>query len=276
MIILESVQTCRAWSQKQNNIALIPTMGALHAGHLELVKQAKNFSDNILVSIFVNPSQFGINEDFDKYPRQLEEDLTQLKKLNVQAVFTPSVEEMYPSGTMDTTIIQPRNITKKFCGKTRPNLFPGAAPIVTKLINCCNAKYLILGNKDYQQKIILTQTINDLLIDCKVIGVNTQRNSSNLALSSRNKYLSITEKKLASNIYQTLKTIEEAIQTSTDFNNICNQAKINLETLGISVEYLTIKNKTDLAAPTNKSLIILIAAKVGTTRLIDNLEVKRP
>ena len=194
MIILESVQNCRAWSQKQNNIALIPTMGALHAGHLELVKQAKNFSDNILVSIFVNPSQFGINEDFDKYPRQLEEDLTQLKKLNVQAVFIPSVEEMYPSGTMDTTMIQPRNITKKFCGKTRPNLFPGAATIVTKLINCCNAKYLILGNKDYQQKIILTQTINDLLIDCQVIGVNTQRNSSNLALSSRNKYLSITEK----------------------------------------------------------------------------------
>lgn len=278
MIVISSVESCKNWSKKHDNVALIPTMGALHEGHLELVKKAKKITNNILVSIFVNPSQFGVNEDLDKYPRQLEQDLEKLKKLNITAVFTPSTKSMYPDGVTDTTIIQPRKIAKKLCGKSRPNLFPGAATIVVKLINCCNAKYVILGKKDYQQKLILSQTIKDLMIDCEIIDINTKRNQNNLALSSRNNYLSQTEKELASDIYKTLQNIKKTIENSSNITNICSQATTDLTNKNIHVEYLTIKTQKELKTPSSKDkkLVILIAAKVGNTRLIDNIEVKRP
>ena len=278
MIILNSVKDCKKWSKKQEDLALIPTMGALHDGHLELIKQTKKITNNILVSIFVNPSQFGANEDFDQYPRQLEIDLEKLKKLNITAAFTPSTKSMYPNGITDTTIIQPRELAKELCGKSRPNLFPGAATVVIKLLNCCNAKYLVLGKKDYQQKLILSQTIQDLMMDCEIISINTKRNSNNLALSSRNKYLSQTEKELACNIYKTLQKIKKTIENSSNINNICYQATMDLNNKNIHVEYLSIKTQKELTTPSSKdkNLVILIAAKIGNTRLIDNIEVQRP
>ena len=262
-------------------IALVPTMGNLHAGHLELVKIAKQQADIVVVSIFVNPTQFGAGEDFDSYPRTLDEDVAKLATVDTDYVFAPSIEEMYPVLPPPTSVLAGA-ITTQLCGQSRPGHFDGVGIVVSKLFNIVQPDMAIFGQKDYQQLAIIKQLVRDLSYPIEIIGAPIVRAADGLALSSRNQYLSVTEREVAPVIHQALqylaKQLEKGEQSQQVVQSLLAETHQRITDAGFIIDYLDIKTDTleSLTNDTvtfnveNKSLMILVAAWLGRARLLDN------
>lgn len=272
--------------QKQTNIGFVPTMGNLHAGHIHLVNLAKQHSDCVVVSIFVNPLQFGANEDLANYPRSLEADCEKLKAAGCDIVFTPAVAEIYPQFTQNdagtslnqTILIQPSAIANDLCGASRPGHFAGVATVVAKLFNMVQPKSAFFGKKDFQQLFIIRELVKQLNYRIQIMAGETVREASGLALSSRNDYLSVAQKQQAAELNQALQTIAAEIKVqNTEFIMLENSAKTQLNATGWQVDYVTVRSALSLlpASQADKHLVILAAAKMGNTRLIDNIELSR-
>ena len=257
-------------------IGFVPTMGNLHEGHLNLVREARKLCDVVVVSIFVNPIQFGPNEDFDSYPRTLEQDQRLLAEAGCDIVFAPSVEQMYGNKPRLTNITV-GGITNDLCGLQRPGHFDGVAVIVTKLFNIVQPNYAFFGQKDYQQLAVIRQFVRDLNIPLEVIGVPIARAGDGLALSSRNGYLSPENRAVAPKIYQSLKAAEQQLQAGAALPDALQNMKAALTEAGFAVDYVEAR-APDLQKieQFNQDIVLFAAAKLGATRLIDNLQVKYP
>lgn len=267
----QAISAARRYGDK---IALVPTMGNLHDGHLQLVKQARTEADYLVVSIFVNPTQFAPNEDLDAYPRTEEEDLNKLNKCQVDLVFLPGVKEIYPENSHAQ--IQVKQLDSLLCGSSRPGHFTGVATIVGKLFNMVQPDCAFFGEKDYQQLMIIRQMVRDLNFPLSIHAVPTVREADGLALSSRNGYLTTQERKLAPMLYQRLCGARDLVlKGASEFRSIEEQAVSQLNASGFEVDYFSICRQQDLrlATDTDAKLVILTAAKLGRTRLIDNFSV---
>ena len=254
-------------------IGFVPTMGNLHEGHLTLVRAAKKICDVVVVSIFVNPIQFGAGEDFDSYPRTLEQDSRLLADVDCDIIFAPSVEQMY--GTQPRlTNISVGQITDDLCGKSRPGHFDGVAVVVTKLYNIVQPDFAFFGQKDYQQLAVIRQLVQDLNMPLEVIGVPIVRAEDGLALSSRNGYLSEQQRAIAPTIYQLLKQAEQQLHEGQALAQVLESISNQLTQAGFVVDYVEAR-QTNLQpiAQFDRNVVLFVAAKLGTTRLIDNLQV---
>lgn len=254
-------------------IGFVPTMGNLHEGHLTLVREAKKLCDVVVVSIFVNPIQFGAGEDFDSYPRTLEQDSRLLADAGCDIIFAPSVEQMY--GTQPRlTNISVSQITDDLCGKSRPGHFDGVAVVVTKLFNIVQPDYAFFGQKDYQQLAVIRQLVQDLNMPLEVIGVPIIRAEDGLALSSRNGYLTEQQRALAPTIYQLLKQAEQQLHEGQTLTQVLENISAQLTQAGFVVDYVEAR-QTNLQPiqQFDQNLVLFIAAKLGSTRLIDNLQI---
>jgi pantoate--beta-alanine ligase len=265
----------RAWRSRQQTIAFVPTMGNLHAGHLQLVERAKALADKVVVSIFVNPLQFGANEDFDKYPRTLQQDAEKLALLNTDLVFYPQVAEIYPRGMSDLTrVIVPEALKNTLCGKSRPGHFDGVATVVNLLLQLVQPDKALFGLKDFQQFLVVQRMVTDLHILVEIIGVPTVRETDGLAMSSRNQYLTPEERHRAPRLFHSLRQIQQQISAGQkNYVALCVEQEKELQQQGFKVDYLAVRRQQDLAeaTPEDTAVIILVAAGLGTTRLIDNL-----
>jgi pantoate--beta-alanine ligase len=256
-------------------IALVPTMGNLHEGHLSLVKQAQEIADYIVVTIFVNPTQFVAGEDFDNYPRTLDEDLGFLKELDVDLVFVPDINEIYTSNLEVTAEVTVPELDSIYCGEYRPGHFKGVATIVTKLFNIVQPDVAIFGEKDYQQLLVIRALVNNLNLPIEIVGSATIREEDGLAMSSRNKYLTESERERAPLIYECLSNIGEEIRNgSKNFEKLEKKAIKALEKAGFKPEYLKICDAMTLKSPKNQKLVVIVAAWLGKARLIDNVAVQ--
>ena len=266
----------KAWRQAGLSIALVPTMGNLHQGHFSLVEKAKTMADKVVVSIFVNPMQFGVNEDLDNYPRTLNADKQGLAELGTDIVFTPSVSAIYPNGLGAQSFVDVPDISMGYCGGSRPGHFKGVATVVTKLFNLVQPDFACFGEKDFQQLQVIKTMVRDLSIPVEVIGVPTAREVSGLAMSSRNGYLSESQKNTATTLFKTLNNCaEQLLAGQRDFSAICQKAKESLTTAGLKPDYFEIAQRDTLKNATldDDKLVILAAVFLGEVRLIDNLQV---
>ena len=264
-----------ALSAAQGKIALVPTMGNLHEGHLTLAKIARSHADVVVVSIFVNPTQFGVGEDFDSYPRTLDADVAALGGVDVDFVFAPSVDEMYPTYPPNVQVLS-GEITKLLCGKSRPTHFDGVGLVVSKLFNIVRPDVAVFGKKDYQQLAIIRQLNDDLNFGIDIIGADIVRAEDGLALSSRNQYLSADERAVAPALSQTLQALADKLAQASiiDYDALIDDAKATLTQAGFVVDYLEIYNRQlQTVSQVDKALVILAAAWLGKARLLDNLEV---
>jgi len=260
--------------QRGQRIALVPTMGNLHAGHLSLVKAAGEDAACVIVSLFVNPTQFGPKEDFQHYPRTEADDVERLRELNVDAVFIPAVEEMYPSEMMSTVAVP--DLSERLEGQSRPGHFQGVATIVLKLLHLSRANTLWLGRKDYQQWRLLQRMVEDLDLPCEVLAGPTVRESDGLAMSSRNQYLNPSERQKAPVLHSALQQVASRIEAGErDWLVLQRAAEQMLREAGLEPDYLQVCEAESLqpAAQNSSLLVILAAARMGTTRLLDNVEV---
>lgn len=266
------------WREARETVAFVPTMGNLHSGHLKLVRQAQTIADKVVVSIYVNPMQFGANEDLDAYPRTLNDDLHALQELGVDAVFTPATTDIYPRSLDQQTFIEVPGISDILCGASRHGHFRGVATIVCKLFNMVQPDIAVFGKKDFQQLQVIRTMVADLSLPVDIVGVDTEREESGLAKSSRNGYLSDAEKATAAVIYQTLQqSTQRLADGEKDFAAIENDGIEALAQAGLQPDYVSIRDKHTLQCPDSSTpaaqLVVLIAARLGQTRLIDNLEV---
>ena len=254
-------------------IGFVPTMGNLHEGHLTLVRAAKKICDVVVVSIFVNPIQFGAGEDFDSYPRTLEQDSRLLADVDCDIIFAPSVEQMY--GTQPRlTNISVGQITDDLCGKSRPGHFDGVAVVVTKLFNIVQPDFAFFGQKDYQQLAVIRQLVQDLNMPLEVIGVPIVRAEDGLALSSRNGYLSEQQRAIAPTIYQLLKQAEQQLHEGHALAQVLESISNQLTQAGFVVDYVEARQPNlQPIEEFDRDLVLFIAAKLGSTRLIDNLHI---
>ena len=256
-------------------IGFVPTMGNLHEGHLNLVREARKICDVVVVSIFVNPIQFGPNEDFENYPRTLEHDSHLLADVGCDIVFAPSVEQMYGNKPRFTNI-SVSDITNDLCGLQRPGHFDGVAVVVTKLFNIVQPNFAFFGQKDYQQLAVIRQFVRDLNIPLEVIGVPITRAEDGLALSSRNGYLTEEQRKIAPSIFQSLKAAEQELHNGVSLVEVLENIKHTLTQAGFIVDYVEARTpELQKIEAFNQNVILFVAAKLGTTRLIDNLQVKQ-
>ncbi|MCG7200897.1 pantoate--beta-alanine ligase [Marinobacter pelagius] len=268
----------RGYRQQDKTIGLVPTMGNLHDGHISLVRKAAESADVVVTSIFVNPMQFGANEDLDKYPRTLAEDQERLEAAGNTLVFAPPVEEIYPDGLAQQTKVIVPEVSDGHCGASRPGHFEGVATVVTMLFNMVQPDLAVFGEKDFQQLAVIRKMARDLFMPVEVIGAPTVREEDGLAKSSRNGYLSPEERKIAPVVFRTLEaTAEKLASGRTDFQAIEKEAEQSLSAAGLRPDYFNIVNSLTLkpASPDDHELTILVAAFLGTTRLIDNLSVAR-
>ena len=269
---LPALRSQRAtWRSAGERLALVPTMGNLHPGHLGLVTQAKAHADRVLVTLFVNPSQFGPGEDFERYPRTLDADLEALASVGCDAVFIPAVATIYPEGLPPRTRVCPGPLAEQLCGANRPGHFEGVATVVLRLFNMAEPELALFGQKDYQQLMIIRQLVEDLALPIEIVGAPIARAEDGLALSSRNGYLSEEQRAKAPALHQALRALAEG--PGGAWVERCEGARQALEAQGFLVDYLTVRRQADLASPEadDRALIALVAAKLGSTRLIDNL-----
>ena len=267
----------RAWRQAGLSVALVPTMGNLHRGHFSLVEKAKTLADKVVVSIFVNPMQFGANEDLDNYPRTLDADKQGLAELETDILFIPSVEAIYPNGLGVQSFVDVPGISMGYCGGSRPGHFKGVATVVTKLFNLVQPDYACFGEKDFQQLQVVKTMARDLSIPVEIIGVPTMREVSGLAMSSRNGYLSTEERQTAPVLFNTLKHCAQQLENGNkDFATLESEAKSALEDAGLKPDYFSIAQRDTLKAATleDTRFVILAAAFLGSVRLIDNIQVE--
>lgn len=262
------------WKKSGERIALVPTMGNLHQGHLSLVEKAKNEADKVVVSIFVNPMQFDDANDLSVYPRTENEDQAKLRQADCDVVFIPEVEEVYPYGMTAQTQITVPGADDILCGAHRPGHFAGVATVVNKLLNLVQPDIAIFGEKDYQQLWVIKKMVADLNLPVEILGGDIVREASGLAMSSRNQYLNDTERDQAAALYQTLLQVKAQLQAGeNNFPAIEKQANQILAEKGFEPDYVEIRRASDLGVPTTEDryLRVLAAAKMGTTRLIDNI-----
>ena len=274
MQVISTVAALRVRLRDENNIAFVPTMGNLHEGHLDLVRIARGQGKCVVVSIFVNPLQFGANEDLASYPRTLQADCDMLKARGADVVFAPTEADMYPQPQQIT--VTPPGIAQDLCGAFRPDHFRAVATVVLKLFNIVQPQVAVFGKKDYQQLNVIRQMVEQLNVAVTIVGAETMRASDGLALSSRNQYLSPVERTEATFLYLTLVKIQQALKSGKgQYAQLEQNAATELVSHGWQVDYVAIRSqKTLLAAVAGeRKLVVLAAARLGKTRLIDNLEV---
>jgi pantoate--beta-alanine ligase len=255
-------------------IAFVPTMGNLHDGHLDLVRKARQLCDIVVVSIFVNPLQFGPTEDLDAYPRTLTADKEKLFAEGVQVLYTPGVEEIYPEGMQAQTVVHVPDLGDTLCGQSRPGHFDGVTTVVSKLFNIVQPDIAVFGEKDFQQLSIVRKMVNDLCIPVEIVGVATKRDEDGLAKSSRNGYLTFDQRRIAPVLHETLIGCREAIACGFDnFLQLESHARMKLLQAGFDPDYFAIRDARTLRNVTDdtEEIAILAAARLGATRLIDNM-----
>ena len=263
----------RGWHQKGQSVGFVPTMGNLHDGHISLIKEARARCDVVVVSIFVNPTQFGPNEDFDRYPRTLDADAAALVDAGTDLLFAPSVDEMYPLG-QNQTWVDVDGLGEHLCGASRKGHFRGVTTVVSKLFNIVQPDVAVFGEKDFQQLAILRRMSEELLFPIKIVGASTSRESDGLARSSRNGFLDESERTLAPQLYQALQQLKADIEAGEqDYQGLQSRYRDSLEQAGFQVDYLTVANARSLAPASadDTDLVVAVAAKLGNTRLIDNV-----
>lgn len=265
----------RLWRQQGLKIAFVPTMGNLHAGHISLVTEAKKRADKVVASIFVNPMQFGANEDIDSYPRTLADDQQKLIIEGTDLLFTPTPEIIYPKGLDKQTFVEVPQVSEGYCGESRPGHFRGVATIVCKLFNLVQPDVACFGLKDYQQVQVIQTMVEDLSMPIEIVPVETTRAASGLALSSRNGYLTEEELAIAPALNENIRWLAEQIQTSTDFIGLAKRAADAINAQGLKTDYIHICHAKTLqpASEDDHELVILAAAHCGKARLIDNMQV---
>ena len=282
MKIISNIQDLRDQLRGQNRAAFVPTMGNLHEGHLSLMRIARQHGDPVIASIFVNRLQFGPNEDFDKYPRTFEADIEKLEKEGVYVLFAPTEKDLYPE-PQEYRVQPPHNLGDILEGEFRPGFFNGVCTVVLKLLSCVQPRVAVFGKKDYQQLMVIRQMCHQLALPVDIIPGETIRAEDGLALSSRNGYLSTEERAEAVQLIQTLQGIQVKVRSATlsskEIAGLENQAVEHLRNRGWNPDYISIRKRKDLLFASDaelsnqEPLVVLAAAKLGKTRLIDNLEI---
>lgn len=281
MIEMDTVETASdlrtrvaKWRREGARIGFVPTMGNLHNGHFSLVTLCREKTDRVVASVFVNPTQFGPNEDFARYPRTLGKDQEGLASHGCDVLFAPGIEEMYPFGIDAAVRIEVPKIGESLEGAMRPGHFAGVATVVTKLLNLVQPDVAVFGRKDYQQLLVIERLVRDLCLPVDIIGAPTQREADGLAMSSRNQYLSVEERGKAGTIHATLRAMRDALLVGEPLEKIESLACRRLVEAGFVPDYAVLRKREDLGEPSRTSrdgLIALIACRLGKTRLIDNL-----
>ena len=277
LTVAETIEQMRArmhqWKMAGEFIALVPTMGNLHDGHLALVEAAAQSGMHIVVSIFVNPMQFGKNEDFHTYPRTLAEDIERLSHFPVDVIFAPAAEDIYPQGVEAMTQVTVQGLSDMLEGECRPGFFTGVATVVNKLFNIVQPDSAWFGEKDYQQLLVIRKMVHDLVLPIEIHSVPTVREEDGLAMSSRNYYLDETQRKLAVNLYRCLQHVVDSVRQGMDCHYAVVHANQELSDAGFLTDYVVVRRQQDLEVPgkDDKSLIVLAAARLDGTRLIDNI-----
>ena len=267
-------ESISAQRMQGRRIAFVPTMGNLHAGHLQLVRQASMLADCVVVSIFVNPMQFGPNEDFATYPRTLDADKAALQAEGVEMLFLPTVEEMYADGLEQATRVEVPGFEGDLCGRSRPGFFTGIATVVAGLFNRVQPDMAVFGEKDYQQLVMIKRMVRDLCMPIEIEGVATMREADGLAMSSRNGYLEAAQRDRAVCLYQALSVVKAALDSgSRDYAFLERQALESLQRAGFEPDYVSVREQLSLRVPGpgSRRLVVLGAATLGSTRLIDNI-----
>jgi len=266
-----------AWHGAGQRVGFVPTMGNLHAGHIALVEEARRRADRVVVSIFVNPLQFGPQEDFAAYPRTLEQDCALLAAAGTDLLFAPSVAAVYPRGQEEQTRVEVPGISDILCGSHRPGHFVGVATVVCKLFNMVQPDLAIFGEKDYQQLLVIRLMTLDLSLPVEIQGLATVREADGLAMSSRNGYLTAEERARAPALYQTLIRCGERLVAGQAIAEVERQASEELAAAGFGPDYVSVRRAADLGTPGegDPELVVLAAARLGRARLIDNLRVTR-
>jgi len=276
MKVISSIHELRDQMRGQNRVAFVPTMGNLHAGHLSLMRLARQHGDPVVASIFVNRLQFGPNEDFDKYPRTMQDDIAKLQGENVYVLFAPTENELYPE-PQQYRVHPPTDLGDILEGEFRPGFFQGVCTVVMKLFLCVSPRVAVFGKKDYQQLMIVRRLAQQFAIPTDIVAAETVRDADGLALSSRNRFLQTAERAEAPRLYATLGEVAEAVRAGNrDFAGLERKAMQALADHGWAPDYVAIRKQADLRAPganEEPPLVVLCAAKLGATRLIDNLEI---
>lgn len=264
------------WRHNDEHIALVPTMGSLHAGHLSLVELAREHAERVIVSIFVNPTQFGESEDFDNYPRSLERDTLRLKTTAADMIFAPDVDTVYPFGIENATTVSVPGLTENFCGASRPGHFDGVTTVIARLFSLVQPDVAVFGQKDYQQQLVIRRMAEDLSLPVSIIASETIRDDDGLALSSRNAYLDEAQRKTAPLLYKQVSAVGTELQNGQrNFAELELHAREALQAAGFEVDYFSIRRALNLEVPDRDcdDLVVLAAANLGDARLIDNVVV---
>lgn len=271
--VAELRRQVKIWKQAGERIAFVPTMGNLHAGHLSLVASVNQPGIRRVVSIFVNPMQFGENEDFGEYPRTFDEDVRKLAAENVDMVFAPGLAEIYPQGTGNATAVEVPGLSGILEGEIRPGFFRGVATVVNKLFNIVQPDIAVFGEKDYQQLLVIRQMVRDLAMPVEIRSVATQREPDGLAMSSRNNYLNEEQRIPAAAIHRSLRHVVQAMEAGETAHSAVVHASQELEQQGFLVDYIVVRRQQDLAVPeeADRALVTLVAVRLGPVRLIDNM-----
>jgi pantoate--beta-alanine ligase len=264
------------WRHHGDHVAIVPTMGNLHEGHLSLVELARQHAERVVVTVFVNPTQFGEGEDFDEYPRTLKRDTQRLRKLDADVLFTPDVETVYPFGIDKATVISVPGLTRYFCGASRPGHFDGVTTVVARLFALVQPDVAVFGQKDYQQQLVIRHMTVDLSLPIRIITAPTVREADGLAMSSRNQYLSEAERAVAPQLHASLEAIGTELQDGKrNFEELEQSAWARLESAGFRPDYVAIRRAENLEPPDRDcdEIVVLAAAHLGKARLIDNIVV---
>jgi pantoate--beta-alanine ligase len=268
----------RRWRSEGRRVAFVPTMGNLHAGHLSLIEAARRHGERFIASIFVNPMQFGPNEDYAQYPRTPTKDADMLTAAGCNLMFMPDVAEIYPNGSERATRVDVPSLSRVLDGEIRPGHFEGVSTIVATLFHIVEPDVAIFGEKDFQQLTIIRRMVADLCMAVEIVGAPTVRDSDGLAMSSRNQYLTPAEREVAPRIYQALQAAANRLQAGdTEFSSIERTGVQALTTAGMKPDYFSVRRAQDLGAPAPDTthLVVLTAARLGKARLIDNIQVRK-
>lgn len=262
------------WRLAGEHVAIVPTMGNLHAGHMSLVNVAREHAERVVVTVFVNPTQFGEGEDFDSYPRTFDKDTRKLKKVTADVLFAPDVDTVYPFGLENATRIMVPGLTEHLCGSFRPGHFDGVTTVVARLFALVQPDIAVFGQKDFQQQLIIRRMVEDLNLPVRVEMASTIREEDGLAMSSRNAYLTDDERARAPALYRALRSIESELRRgASNFDELEANAGRELEDAGFEPEYVAVRRADDLSPPNQacNEYVALAAAKLGAARLIDNV-----
>ena len=265
-----------SWRHQREHVAIVPTMGNLHEGHLSLVEIAAEHAERIVVTVFVNPTQFGEAEDFDDYPRTLKRDTQRLKKIKADVLFSPTVDAIYPFGIDKATLVTVPGLTQNLCGASRPGHFDGVTTVVARLFAIVQPDVAVFGQKDYQQQLIIRHMTEDLSLPIRIITAPTVRETDGLTMSSRNQYLDEKEREVAPLLHELLESTGKRLQTGNrDFATLESEAIEQLNAAGFESDYFAIRRAENLESPDRDcdELVVLAAAQLGKARLIDNVVV---